>query len=113
MAATDVSGKARTNQRRLRANFVTSLRRPIGSRAGGWLGSSEYGSREGVRAETAPQCGAVSLYELCRNRYGVAIFQRPRPCVAAMMYEPSGLNCRSFTDTFGSVPRRDQDVAAP
>ena len=83
--------------------MVTSLRRPIRSRAGRWLGSSEYGSRE----------GPVSLYELCRNRYGVAIFQRPRPCVAAMMYEPSGLNCRSFTDTFGSVPRRDQDVAAP
>src|SRR6266704_1533408 len=45
--------------------------------------------------------------------YGVAIFQRPRPCVAAMMYEPSGLSWRSFTDACGRVPRRDHVVALP
>src|SRR5919201_5249831 len=64
------------------------------------------------KREAAPR-GAGPPRTSCRRRYGVAIFQRPRPWVAAMMYEPFGLSCRSFTDACGRVPRRDQVVAAP
>src|ERR671936_1259458 len=77
-------------------------------------GGAPDSALDNPQRETAPpEAGPFRSFRLRAVSYGVAILQRPRPCVAAMMYEPSGLSCRSFTDTFGSVPRRDQVVAAP
>jgi len=98
-----LASRYRRGGTRTRAGGITS----VGGTAR--AGRRTFSGQTGPASATEPRSGANHL-----AGYGDGCAHSPRPCVAAMILEPSDESVRSFTDALGSaVPKRDHEVAAP